>query len=66
MPLTPLMKQCIGMGYDKELVEAAAARKRRSGGRCSEIVLREVDTLDILTTIFTKGNSFCDFLFVFL
>ena len=30
--ITPVMKQCIEMGYDRELVEAATERKRRSGG----------------------------------
>ena len=32
VPITPVMKRCIEMGYDRELVEAAAERKRRSGG----------------------------------
>ena len=31
--ITPVMRRCIDMGYDQELVQAASQRKRRSGGR---------------------------------
>lgn len=46
VPLTPLMKQCIGMGYDKELVEAAAARKRRSGVDQIEVLNDLIDEVE--------------------
>ena len=30
--ITDVMRQCIDMGYDEEMVQAAAERRRKSGG----------------------------------